>query len=149
MSPQRPRHFAVVHAVHQRLASLVGDQAMVRCQGPFAAADDSEPEPDVAVVPPGDYWDAHPSTAWLIVEVAHSSLRYDRTDKAPLYAQAGVPSYWIVNLVDDVVEVHSNPRAGRYTQQQTVDPAGVLELPHPFADLRLPVAALLGRGATG
>jgi Uma2 family endonuclease len=73
--------------------------------------DESEPEPDVFVVPggPSDYYDEHPSRPVLVVEVAESSLRFDRLRKGSVYARAGVPDYWIVNLVDRVLEIHRDP----------------------------------------
>lgn len=87
--------------------------------------------------------DAHPSNAWLIIEVADTSLAYDRNEKAPLYAESGVPHYWIVNLQDRTVEVFSNAREGRYQSLRTVDRAGELALPPPLDDIRLPVALVV------
>ena len=63
----------------------------------------------------GDYDDDHPAQVHLLVEVSSSSLRYDRGTKATLYAQCGVPQYWIVNVVDKTIEVYETPVAGRYT----------------------------------
>jgi Uma2 family endonuclease len=84
----------------------------VRTLLPLALDAASEPEPDVAVVAgsPRDYRDAHPSTALLIVEVADASLLFDRTTKASLYARAGIADYWLLNLVDQIVEVHRHPQ---------------------------------------
>jgi Uma2 family endonuclease len=78
---------------------------------PLALGPASEPEPDIAVVTgsPHDYLHAHPATALLIVDVADASLTFDRTKKASVYARAGILDYWIVNLIDQVVEVHRNP----------------------------------------
>jgi Uma2 family endonuclease len=83
----------------------------VRARAPLALDQESEPEPDVAVVPGGarDYLTAHPSQPALLVEVAESSLALDRGEKAGLYARAGVADYWLVNLVDEVLEVHRRP----------------------------------------
>jgi Uma2 family endonuclease len=80
-------------------------------QGPIGLDDDSEPEPDVAVVPGGreDYRSAHPSRPVLTVEVAISSLDGDRQRKGSLYARAGLAEYWILNLVDRVLEVYREP----------------------------------------
>ena len=79
----------------------------------------SEPEPDIAVVRGRieDYRDAHPTSPVLVVEVADSSLARDRGRKGSLYARAGVPDYWIVNLTDGVLEIYRDPRrtaAGRW-----------------------------------
>src|SRR6266516_3766760 len=83
----------------------------VNTQDPIAADDESEPEPDVAVVVGSirDYRDEHPANAVLLLEVALSSLAFDRRHKGSLYARAGVADYWIVNLVDRVVEVRRRP----------------------------------------
>ena len=70
----------------------------VRTHSPLAVSDDSEPEPDVAVVSAGDYSTRHPQTALLVIEVADSSLQKDRRVKAALYAAAGIPEFWLVDL---------------------------------------------------
>jgi Uma2 family endonuclease len=107
-------------------------------QSPLALSDDSEPEPDVAVVPAGDYRQSHPSQALLVVEVSDTSLDKDRGVKTALYATAGVPEFWLVNLPDRVVEVHRQPSAGRYS---VIERAGVdAEIaPAAFPSLRLAV----------
>jgi len=110
--PQGSRHAAIVGQVGQLLRAAFGDGWHVRLQAPLALDPDSEPEPDVAVVSGAfrDYVDAHPSMAALVVEVADASLRLDRRVKGSLYARGGLPEYWIVDLVDAVVEVHRDPQ---------------------------------------
>jgi Uma2 family endonuclease len=78
---------------------------------PVALDEESEPEPDVSVVPgdPRDYRDAHPEHPALIVEVALSRLRFDREHKGSLYARAGIADYWIVNIPERSVEVYREP----------------------------------------
>ena len=71
------------------------------------------------MVEPGDYDDAHPSQARLVVEVAETSLRKDRGTKAEIYAESGVAEYWVVNLVERAIEVSTEPRAGQYTALRT------------------------------
>jgi Uma2 family endonuclease len=109
--PQSPSHFTAVRLVALALARAFGAGWEVRSEGPIALDDDSEPEPDVAVVrgEPRDYAEAHPADPVLVVEVALSSLAFDREHKASLYARADRPEYWIVNLVDRVLEVHREP----------------------------------------
>lgn len=116
MPPQGPTHAAPVSRLTKCLFRAVGGRADIRVQLPLVGPDDSEPEPDFALVPPGDYDDAHPSEAWLVIEVADSSLSYDRLTKGPLYAAMGVPEYWIVNLRDGVIEVHRAPEGARYAR---------------------------------
>ena len=113
MSPQGGPHSFGVTELARVLVPAVGGRGRVRVQMPLAVSEASEPEPDIAVVPPGDYLDEHPATAWLVVEVAESSLDRDR-GKASLYAAAGVAAYWIVNLVEGSFEVYSDPAVGGY-----------------------------------
>jgi Uma2 family endonuclease len=109
MSPVSAEHVTCVHRLFQWLFQVFSD-ATVRIQSPLNLGD-SEPEPDIAVVPgkAGDYLHAHPTTALLVVEVAQTSLEYDREVKAPLYARAGIPDYWIVNLDGQCIEVYRDP----------------------------------------
>jgi Uma2 family endonuclease len=116
MSPIGPPHTSTVDRLTELLVLAFVGRARVRVQGSFAAGDLSQPEPDFSVLPLKDYDAAHPDFAHLIIEVADSSLSYDRGRKAWLYAERGVPEYWIVNLVERVVEVHRTPREGRYEQ---------------------------------
>ncbi|MBW3595989.1 MAG: Uma2 family endonuclease [Planctomycetes bacterium] len=108
-----PQHDAVVGLVEQALRKRLPPGWSPRVQSAITTAT-SEPEPDVAIVrgEPRDYLRRHPSGAdiALIVEVADSSLDRDRT-KAAIYAAAGAPAYWIVNLVDECVEAHAQPNA--------------------------------------
>ncbi len=112
--PQSTPHATAIDLVSEVLRSAFGSGWRVRAQLPMALGLDSEPEPDVVVVrgQPRDFLDDHPSTAALVVEVAKRSLVFDRTVKASLYARHRIPEYWIVNLVDRVVEVHREPAGG-------------------------------------
>jgi Uma2 family endonuclease len=117
MSPQGSRHAEAISRVSRVFFRLDLDgRAAVRIQLPLALGDLSEPEPDLAVVPAGDYAAAHPSTALLVVEVADSSIRKDQRLKGPLYAAHGLAEYWIVNLDEDVVEVRREPQAGAFAR---------------------------------
>lgn len=104
-------HAAAVGLTADALRAAFGAGWIVRVQAPIALDEESEPEPDVAVVSGDhrDYRDAHPSHAAVLVEVADSSLAFDREQKASLYARAGVRDYWIVNLVDHALEIHREP----------------------------------------
>lgn len=109
--PQGSRHATGVRLVMDTLRAALGSAWRVDSQLPIALDDESEPEPDVSVVPAGPrlYRDAHPSAPRLVVEIAESSYRIDRHYKSSLYARAGVPEYWIVDVVRDRVEVHRAP----------------------------------------
>ena len=123
MSPHNPRHAAAVSRAMDVFIAAVGTRAAVRVQLSLPLGSHSVPEPDLAVVPgrTADYDTVHPTTALLIVEVADSSLVQDRLTKAPIYAAAGVPEYWIVNLRDDRVEVFRTPDpvARTYTSERS------------------------------
>lgn len=142
MSPQSPGHAAAIQRLDRVLQRLIGDRASIRVQMPFAAGDLSLPEPDVAVVPRGDYETAHPAQALLVIEVADSSLRKDRRLKVEIHARAGVPEYWVVGLVDGLVEVYTEPADGAYRR---VTPArrGDRIRPAAFPDIAIAVDDIL------
>jgi Uma2 family endonuclease len=114
-----PPHATAVQKLFKRLLRLTPLTHTVRCQQPITLAD-SEPEPDVCICLGEDdrYASRHPGAAEvaLVVEVADSSLAVDRGLKARLYAEAGIEVYWIVNLVDRQIEVHTSPTAQGYAQ---------------------------------
>ena len=113
--PQGAAHYTAIWKTAKALEAAFGRGWTVRTQGPIGLDEESEPEPDVAVVPggPDDYRSAHPSRSALTVEVAESSLASDREHKGSVYARAGLPDYWILNLVDQVLEVYREPAADR------------------------------------
>ena len=111
----------------------------------MALSVEAEPEPDVAIVEnpdPRAYLDTHPRTALLVVEVAESSLQHDLSVKAGQYAKAGIPEYWVVNLVDDVVEVFRAPSPGGYQEHKRMQ-AGETIRPMALPDLSIDIAELI------
>jgi Uma2 family endonuclease len=110
--PQYSPHATAIQLVQQTLITVFGAGWSVRPQMPVALDDDSEPEPDVCVVPggPRDYRHAHPERPVLIVEVGLSRLRFDRRQKGSLYARAGIADYWLVNIPERRLEVYRDPR---------------------------------------
>lgn len=142
MTPQGPLHADVVQRLGEIFIRSLPTDVRVRIQMPLALADDSEPEPDIAVVPSGDYRSAHPTRALLVAEVAETSLQKDRGIKTALYATAAVPELWIVNLTEKVVEVHRHPEQGRYADTQRVDRQGVVA-PERFPQVQIRVGDLL------
>ena len=109
--PQGTPHTTGIRLVAQALRAAFGQGWIVEPQLPVALDDESEPEPDVAVIAgtPRDYLASHPERPVLVVEVAESSLALDRTRKGSLYARARLPEYWIVNLNRRVLEVYRDP----------------------------------------
>lgn len=112
MSPQESLHATGVRLSDYALRKVFGAGFVISVQLPLSLGADSDPEPDVAVVRGSlrDFVDAHPAGAALVVEVADSSLEYDRAEKGSLYADAGIEEYWIVDLVNRRLEVRRNPR---------------------------------------
>ncbi len=112
MAPQGPHHSTGTRRLQEILRDAFGSGFDVRPQLPLALGAHSEPEPDVAVVRGTyqEYEDAHPTTAVLVVEVADTTLPFDRGRKAGMYAAAGIADYWIINLEDDLIEVHRSPQ---------------------------------------
>ena len=108
--PQNSPHARAISLGLEAIQRALAPGWHVRVQLPIALDDESEPEPDLAVVSggPRDYAD-HPSRPALVVEVTDSSLALDREHKGSLYARARLPEYWIVNLVDRILEVHREP----------------------------------------
>lgn len=142
MSPPGPPHSATVDKLTMLLAPALVGRAIVRVQGPFAAEAISEPEPDLMVMSLGDYTSGHPEQALLVIEVSESSLGQDRGVKQRIYARSGVADYWIVNLVDRVIEVYREPQGERYAVLQRFGAGGNVTL-LAFPDLIVPVSSVL------
>jgi Uma2 family endonuclease len=122
MTPQKSVHASAVDLVEEALRACFSTGFYVRGQKPLALDDHSEPEPDVAVVQGcvRDYTGHHPRTAVLIVEVADSTLAFDRVKKATAYARNGIPEYWILNLRDRTLEVHGDPAGNAHAQRSSL-----------------------------
>ena len=144
MAPHGSRHATAIRLVDRVLRRVFGEDCIVQCQLPLAIAEDSEPEPDVAVVEGeiADYRDAHPSAALLVVEVADDSLRRDRTVKRRLYARCGIPEYWIVSLPDACLEVYRHPAGDDY-RDVTVLRAGETVTPLAAPGATIAVSGML------
>lgn len=149
MAPQGAPHATTISAVAEALHGLFGKESHVRVRLPLALGPDSEPEPDVAVVEGHwrDYRDQHPAQALLVVEVAESSGSFDRERKGPVYAAAGIPEYWVIDLAAAAVDVFRDPgrdQAGRarYQTHLRLAPADRLT-PLAVPDQTIPVRDLL------
>lgn len=125
MSPIGSQHAACVRRLTRLFILAARDQAEVSVQNPILLTPDSEPEPDVTLLTPRDdaYAARHPrpEEVMLIVEVSGSTLEFDRKQKIPLYAQAGIQEVWIVALDEDRVHVYRQPETDRYAEHTTAD----------------------------
>lgn len=144
MAPIGSRHQACVDRTNRWFSQRVGERALVRVQGPIRLEERSEPQPDLALLRPRPdfYAEAHPGPedVFLVVEVAETSPDVDREVKVPLYARAGVPEVWLVDLGGECIEIYRNPTARGYQEVRR----GERLAPHALADLDLAVADVLG-----
>jgi Uma2 family endonuclease len=148
MAPIGIRHARCVAEFNQRLVIAAGDRAVLWPQNPVRLPRDTEPQPDVVLIrPPSTRYDRppRPDDVFLLIEVADTSVRYDREVKLPLYARAGVREVWLADLTHDVVLVHRQPGPDGYASALRVGPGGTLT-PERFPDIVLTVDdALLAR----
>jgi Uma2 family endonuclease len=145
MSPIVSTHVACVNRLNHLLVQHAGHLAQVSVQNPIRI-EQSEPQPDVAVLAPrADYYaDELPGAedVWLLVEVADTSTDYDRTVKIPLYARSGIRETWLIDLAERVVEVYRQPAAAGYRTKQTFGPGNEVA-PEALPQLRLGVAEII------
>lgn len=129
MSPMKSPHATSVQLVYEILRAIFATGYQIRMQLPMSFSKIDEPEPDIAVVEGSilDYADGHPKTASLLVEIADSSLRLDRTKKRELYAENLIEEYWILNLKQRCLEVHRHPIRDESTRFAYTETLVVLE----------------------
>ncbi len=127
------RHEACVARLTRLLNSLAGGAGLAWPQNSIRLPNHSRPEPDVTLLKwRDDYYEGKrptPEDVLLLIEVADTSAGYDRTVKGPLYAKAGIPEYWIVNLQDNVIEVYTDPAEGAYRGMKQAKRGDTLALP--------------------
>lgn len=146
LSPKNHAHVVAVAKVLKRLMSALEGRAGVYPEAPLEIVGlDSEPEPDILVTASPVLEDYGTSEPVLVVEVAESSLRYDLDTKASLYAAAGVPQYWVVNLVDGHLVAFRSPHVGVY-RDRTIHHAEDRVSIGAWSDVSIRVADLLPSG---
>lgn len=146
MAPIGFNHAGHVARLIHALAPLIQDRAIINAQNPVQLSDLSEPEPDFLLLhpEPNFYTTRHPnaSDVLLLVEVSDTTLRFDRSQKLRLYATHNIPEYWIVNLIDDCLEVCRQPQDGDYLQKIVLGKSDSLNLV-ALPEVRIEVAAIL------
>ncbi len=147
MTPIGRRHAASVDRLTDLFARGLGDRAIVRVQGPLRLHDRSEPQPDLVVLRRrADFYaqsDAGPEDTLLVIEVADTSEHYDRLVKVPMYARAGIPEVWLVDLTAVRITAYREPSASGCAQ--AIVAAGTDELsPLAFPDFVVSAARILG-----
>jgi Uma2 family endonuclease len=144
MNPIGSPHAWCVNRLN-RIFVAIEDRALVSVQNPLRLNARSEPEPDLVILQPDTPEDRHPQPedVFLVIEVADSSIRVDRRRKMPMYARAGIPEYWIVDLTTDHVEVYRDPARARY-RSVTLLRRGDVVSPRFAPDLLVDVTTILG-----
>ena len=146
MSPIGRRHAAFVDNLNQLLVTRLAGRAIVSVQNPVVLADDSEPEPDLKILRRRaiSYKDREPDAddTLLLIEVAETSLAYDRSTKLRLYAETGIAEYWIVNCAAESVEIHRGRQADGYRDVRRVVGADSTVSPEVFPDVSMTLAEI-------
>jgi Uma2 family endonuclease len=123
MAPIGSRHMATVTRLTRVLIEALGSNAIVSPQNPIALPPDSEPQPDIALLKPRtDYYEAslpEPPDVLLVIEVADTTLAYDRDVKLPLYAQQGIPEVWLIDLQGRSLSIYRDPSPQGFQQVLT------------------------------
>jgi Uma2 family endonuclease len=147
MSPIGDRHAACVDVLDELIRGPLGRTVSVRVQGPIILDANSEPQPDISILKRRDDFykngKPRPEDVLLLIEVSDSTLEYDRRVKVPLYARAGITEVWIINLVDERVEMFADPSGGAY-QTAAVFARGEVVQSRTLAALRLGASEIFG-----
>jgi len=135
MPPISPRHAGKTTRLNRLLSQIAGGSALVSVQNPLMLGQHSEPDPDLMLLKPREDFYEHsnpvPADVLLVVEVADTSLDYDRDTKIPLYAAHGIPEVWLVDLQRSRIEIHRDPGPEGYRQillpdtEQTIAPVSL------------------------
>ena len=146
MSPIGRRHRAFVDNLTALLVVRFAGRAIVSVQQPVVLSDDTEPQPDLQILRrrsvPYKEREAFAEDTGLVIEVAETSLRYDRSVKLRLYAEAGIPEYWIVDCATESVEIHRTPQADGYRDITRVTEPGAAISPQAFPEVTLTLAEI-------
>jgi len=151
MSPIGDRHASCVRRLNQLFSHSLFGAAIVDVQNPVVLGEHDAPQPDLVLLKPrSDVYPRHPrgTDILLVIEVADTTLAYDRDIKMPLYARAGIPEAWVIDLAADRIEVYQNPVAGQYTTVGTASRGDVLT-PRQLANVTLAVDGILGSAGSG
>lgn len=144
MSPEGAMHSSTNYAVAEYFRDLLRDRAIIREAHPITL-DNSEPEPDIAIVnsPYTNYFTRHPypQDIYWLVEISSRTLKSDLEKKSIIYARNGIPEYWVIDLVNKQLVIHTQPVNNAYSQIQTLT-AGIIT-PQAFPDLAIALERLL------
>lgn len=141
------KHSAQVNRLTRVFTRLLGDEVLVSIQNPIELGPSSEPEPDATLLRwRADYYESshpQPNDVYLVIEVADSTVEFDREVKAPLYARSGIVEYWLINLQADAIVIHRQPTATGYQQVETYNRGQAIAIA-TLPDIALTVDQILG-----
>jgi len=147
MAPIGSRHAAIVKQLNTSFVRAAGGRFIVSVQDPIILGEHSEPEPDLALIQPREDFYAlalpRADEVLLIVEVADTTLRYDREIKIPLYARNGIPEVWLIDVEGQTLTVFETPAVGRYRDEHRVQPSGALT-PKALPGVEVDLSRLFG-----
>jgi Uma2 family endonuclease len=147
MSPIGRRHAACVDRINRLFSNILGIKVIVRVKNPIILNNLSEPEPDIALLQPrADFYESghpQPQDICLLIEVADSSLEYDKDVKIPLYASSGISEVWLVDIYEQVIIVYRYPSESGYSDIQTLSRGKKLSI-QAFPEINLVVNDILG-----
>lgn len=148
MSPIGSPHASCVDRLAEFFITRLSGRATVRIQNPVRMGEHSEPEPDLAIVHRDEkaYMERHPNPdeVYLIIEVADSSIEFDREIKLPLYAKAGIPEVWVVDLPGECIEIYQEPSPFGYGLMRKKRGSDAI-FPLAFPDISVPIEWVLGK----
>jgi Uma2 family endonuclease len=151
MAPIGPPHGGRVKRLNHLFSKQLGDSAIVSVQDPIQLNDDSEPEPDIAILrpEPNFYSERHPTPddILLLIEVSDSTINYDRDKKLPLYAKNAIIEIWLVDLGAKVVEIYLDPQPQGYATKNIAEPGDIL-MPSQLPHVTITVSEILNLGKT-
>ncbi|CAD5254280.1 MULTISPECIES: Uma2 family endonuclease [unclassified Imperialibacter] len=132
MSPIGSKHAAIVNRLARQLNMLFEKEATIGVQSPVRLDNKNEPEPDISILKfrSDDYSGSHPNVSdiLLVIEVADSSVKYDKNVKMPFYASFGIPEYWIVDIDANAIEVFKRPGSKAYDEKQIFKPFDIIDI---------------------
>ncbi|MDP5016840.1 Uma2 family endonuclease [Anabaena sp. UHCC 0187] len=147
MSPIGRRHAACVDRINRLFSNILGIKVIVRVQNPIILNNLSEPEPDIALLQPrADFYESghpEPKDIFLLIEVADSSLEYDRDVKIPLYASSGITEVWLVDIYEQVIIIYRYPSENGYSEIQKLSRGEKMSI-QAFPEINLVVDDILG-----
>ena len=147
MSPIGRRHAACVDRINRLFSNILGMKVIVRVQNPIILNNLSEPEPDIALLQPrADFYESghpQPQDIFLLIEVADSSLEYDRDVKIPLYASSGITEVWLVDIYEQVIIVYRYPSENGYSDIQKLSRGEKMSI-QALPEINLVVDDILG-----